>query len=107
MIIWVLHEVGQNERADQQVTFKNGTTRYRFVTDGPRRPDGRRLQIRKTFDTKNLDRDEMARIRRLSATGTCAAPTKLFIDELLDLQLKSATRVAEEEMSSTRANVSR
>ncbi|WP_329097290.1 hypothetical protein [Streptomyces sp. NBC_01439] len=31
-----------------KTSLKGGTTRYRFVTDGPRRPDGRRRQMRRT-----------------------------------------------------------
>ncbi|MFE2245293.1 tyrosine-type recombinase/integrase [Streptomyces lavendulae] len=90
-----------------KITLKDGTTRYRFVTDGPRRPDGRRRQIRKTFDTKKEARDELARIRHQSATGTYIVPTKLTVDELLDLWLKSATRGVEEATASNYDNAIR
>ncbi|WP_405789483.1 Arm DNA-binding domain-containing protein [Streptomyces sp. NBC_01367] len=62
-----------------KITLKNGTTRYRFVTDGPRQPNGKRRQIRKTYDTKKEARDELARIRHQSATGTFVVPNKLTL----------------------------
>lgn len=83
-----------------KLTLKDGTIRYRFVTDGPRRPDGKRRQIRKTFDTKKEARAELARIRHQSTTGTYIVPSKLTIDELLDLWLKSAIRGVEEATAS-------
>lgn len=90
-----------------KINLKNGTTRYRFVTDGPRQANGKRRQIRKTYDTKKEARDELARIRHQSATGTFVAPTKITVDELLDLWLKSATRGVEEATASNYDNAIR
>ncbi|MFD9604209.1 tyrosine-type recombinase/integrase [Streptomyces sp. NPDC059970] len=85
----------------RKVILRDGTVRYRFVTDGPRRVDGKRRQITKTFDTKKEARDELARIRHQSKTGEYVAPTRLTVNELLDVWLKASTRDVEE---STEAN---
>lgn len=90
-----------------KITLKNGTTRYRFVTDGPRQVGGKRRQIRKTYDTKKQARDELARIRHQSATGTFVVPSKLTVDELLDLWLTSAIRGVEEATASNYDNAIR
>ena len=74
-----------------KITLKDGTVRYRFVTDGPRRPNGTRRQIRKTFDTKKAARAELARIRHQSKTGEYVPADKLTVSDWLDRWLKSAT----------------
>ncbi|MFF9909650.1 hypothetical protein [Streptomyces sp. NPDC013457] len=90
-----------------KITLKDGTTRYRFVTDGPRQVNGKRRQIRKTYDTKKQARDELARIRHQSTTGTFVIPSKITVDELLDLWLKTATRGVEEATASNYDNAIR
>ncbi|MEU0214319.1 tyrosine-type recombinase/integrase [Streptomyces sp. NPDC006265] len=91
----------------KKITLVDGTVRYRFVTDGPRRPDGNRRQITKTFDTKREARDELARIRHQSKTGEYVAPTKLTVNELLDIWLRTATRDVEESTASNYDNALR
>ncbi|MFE9219757.1 tyrosine-type recombinase/integrase [Streptomyces lavendulae] len=90
-----------------KITLKDGTIRYRFVTDGPRQANGRRRQIRKTYDTKKQARDELARIRHQSTTGTFVVPSKVTVDELLDLWMKSAIRGVEEATASNYDNAIR
>ncbi|MEU1286677.1 tyrosine-type recombinase/integrase [Kitasatospora sp. NPDC005856] len=80
----------------RKITLKNGTVRYRFVIDAPPGPDGKRQQIRRTFDTKKQARDDYARIRHERATGSYVAPSKMTVNELLELWLKSAIRDVEE-----------
>ncbi|MFF7408627.1 site-specific integrase [Streptomyces lydicus] len=65
----------------RKVILKDGTVRYRFVTDGPRRPNGSRRQITKTFDS----------IRHQSKTGEYVSPDKITVSEWLDKWLKTAT----------------
>ncbi|WP_405626161.1 site-specific integrase [Streptomyces sp. NBC_00016] len=91
----------------KKITLADGTVRYRFVTDGPRQGNGRRRQIRKTFDTKKEARAELARIRHQSTTGTFVVPTKVTVDELLDLWLKSAIRGVEDATASNYDNAIR
>jgi hypothetical protein len=91
----------------QKITLRDGTVRYRFVTDGPRRPDGSRRQIRKTFDTKKQARDERARIQHQTSVGTFVAPDKMTVNELLDVWLKTATRGVEEGTASNYDNAIR
>ncbi|MFJ8565858.1 tyrosine-type recombinase/integrase [Streptomyces sp. NPDC093514] len=83
-----------------KLTLKSGAVRYRFVTDGPRKPSGKRCQIRKTFHTKKEAVDELARIRHQSATGSFITPSKVTVDELLDLWLRSAVRGVEQATAS-------
>jgi len=75
----------------KKITLADGAVRYRFVTDGPRRPDGKRRQVTRTFDTKRQARDELARIRHQSKTGEYVSPEKITVSEWLDRWLKSAT----------------
>ncbi|MFF7701407.1 site-specific integrase [Streptomyces lydicus] len=75
----------------RKVILKDGTVRYRFVTDGPRRPNGSRRQITKTFDTKKQARSELSRIRHQSKTGEYVSPDKITVSEWLDKWLKTAT----------------
>ncbi|WP_406462600.1 site-specific integrase [Streptomyces sp. NBC_01622] len=91
----------------KKITLADGTVRYRFVTDGPRQASGKRRQIRKTFDTKKEARAELARIRHQSTTGTFVVPTKVTVDELLDLWLKSAIRGVEDATASNYDNAIR
>lgn len=91
----------------KKVVLRDGTVRYRFVTDGPRKADGKRRQVTKTYDTKTEARSELARIRHQSKTGEYVAPTKLTVNELLDIWLKAATRDVEEATSSNYDNAVR
>ncbi|WP_055525844.1 tyrosine-type recombinase/integrase [Streptomyces graminilatus] len=75
----------------KKVVLRDGTVRYRFVTDGPRKADGKRRQITKTFDTKKEARDEWARIRHQSKTGEYVASDKMTVSEWVDIWLKGAT----------------
>ncbi|MEU9570904.1 tyrosine-type recombinase/integrase [Streptomyces massasporeus] len=75
----------------KKVVLRDGTVRYRFVTDGPRRADGKRRQITKTFDTKREARDELARIRHQSRTGEYVTSDKISVAEWIDTWLKGAT----------------
>ncbi|MFH0521820.1 tyrosine-type recombinase/integrase [Streptomyces sp. M41] len=91
----------------KKLVLRDGTVRYRFVTDGPRKADGKRRQITKTFDTRREARDELARIRHQSKTGEYVAPTKLTVNELLDIWLRAATRDVEEATASNYDNAVR
>ncbi|KJS53429.1 integrase [Streptomyces rubellomurinus subsp. indigoferus] len=84
-----------------KLTLKNGTVRYRFVIDAPPDGNGKRRQIRRTFDTKKEARDEYARIRHQRSTGTYVVPSKMTVDELLDIWFQTAIRDVEE---ATKAN---
>jgi integrase len=75
----------------KKVVLQDGTVRYRFMTDGPRRSDGKRRQVTRTFDTKREARDEWARIRHQSRTGEYVAPDKISVAEWIDTWLKGAT----------------
>ncbi|GHE05962.1 tyrosine-type recombinase/integrase [Streptomyces alanosinicus] len=90
-----------------KLTLKSGSIRYRFVVDGPRKPDGSRFQIRRTFRTKKEALDELARIRHQTATGSYVLPSKLTVDELLDIWLKSANRGVEQATASNYDSVIR
>ncbi|MFF7477081.1 tyrosine-type recombinase/integrase [Streptomyces sp. NPDC008092] len=91
----------------KKVILRNGTLRYRFVTDGPRRANGKRRQITKTFDTKTEARGELSRIRHQSKTGEYVAPTRLTVNELLDIWLRASTRDVEEATSTNYDNAVR
>ncbi|MFF4367547.1 tyrosine-type recombinase/integrase [Streptomyces sp. NPDC001594] len=90
-----------------KIVLKSGAVRYRFVTDGPRKPGGGRCQIRKTFHTKKEALDELARIRHQTATGSFVIPSKMTVDELLDLWLTSAVRGVERATASNYDSVIR
>jgi hypothetical protein len=75
----------------KRIVLRDGTVGYRFVTDGPRRLDGKRRQLTKTFDTKTQARAELARIRHESRIGTYVTPEKITVAAWLDTWLKSAT----------------
>lgn len=90
-----------------KVVLKNGTVRYRFVIDAPPDERGKRRQIRRTFDTKKEARDELARIRYQRSTGSYVVPSKMTVDELLDIWLRSATRDVEEGTASNYDNAIR
>jgi integrase len=78
------------------ITLKDGTTRYRFVVDVGRKPNGQRNQKTYTFDTKKEAKAEYARITHQRNTGTLIVPSKMTLNELLDIWVKTATRDVEE-----------
>ncbi|MEU6064069.1 tyrosine-type recombinase/integrase [Streptomyces sp. NPDC047082] len=90
-----------------KVTLKSGRVRYRFVVDGPRKADGSRRQIRRTFDTKKEALNELARIRHQTTTGSLVLPSKLTVDELLDVWLGSVMRGVEQATASNYDNALR
>ncbi|MFJ8691108.1 tyrosine-type recombinase/integrase [Micromonospora wenchangensis] len=79
----------------KKVTLRSGKTRYRFVLDVGRKPDGRRDQRTYTFDTRKEARAEYARIKHETDRGTYVKPGKITVDEFLDEWLTSATRDVE------------
>lgn len=91
----------------KKVTLKDGTTRYRFVVDIGRDANGKRKQLTVTKNTKKEAVAEHARIQHQKATGTYVAPTKLTVNELLDMWLKTATRDVEEGTKSNYDNAIR
>ncbi|GAA0400657.1 hypothetical protein GCM10009541_49760 [Micromonospora gifhornensis] len=84
----------------KKITLRNGKTRYRFVLDVGRKPDGRRDQWTYTFDTKKEVRAEYARIKHETDRGTYVRSGKVTVDEFLDEWLASATRDVEEATAS-------
>ncbi|SCL73549.1 site-specific integrase [Micromonospora peucetia] len=79
----------------KKVTLRSGKTRYRFVIDVGRKPDGRRDQRTYTFDTRKEAKAEYARIKHETDRGTYVKPGKVTVDEFLDEWLTSATRDVE------------
>jgi integrase len=67
----------------KKITLKSGEVRYRFVTDAPRGPDGKRRQVTHTFDTLREARDALAKIRTESSTGRYVHPDKTTLDGYL------------------------
>jgi integrase len=89
------------------ITLKDGTTRYRFVVDVGRDENGRRKQLTCTFDTKKEAKAEYARITHQRNTGTLVVPSKMTVNELLDIWVKAATRDVEEGTASNYENAIR
>lgn len=79
----------------KKITLKSGEMRYRFVTDAPRGPDGKRRQITHTFDTLREARDALAKIRTESSTGRYVHPDKMTLDEYLSEWLAAIGRGVE------------
>jgi Arm DNA-binding domain len=69
--------------------------RYRFVTDAPRGPDGKRRQVTHTFDTLREARDALAKIRTESSTGRYVHADKMTLDEYLSEWLAAIGRGVE------------
>jgi integrase len=80
----------------RKITHKDGRTRYRLVVDIGRDADGKRRQLTRTFDTKKEALAELSRIRHEVHAGTHVAPSKVTVNELLDIWLKTATRDVED-----------
>ncbi|MFI6331897.1 tyrosine recombinase XerC [Micromonospora chersina] len=71
----------------KKVELKDGRTRYRFVIDVGRKPDGKRDQKTYTYDTLKEARAERARIISDRAKGTFVRPDKKTVAELIDAWL--------------------
>lgn len=69
-----------------------GKTRYRFVVDiGVDPGTGKRRQLTVTKDTATEARNELARIQHQQATGMFVAPSKMTMEELVDVWLAQVT----------------
>jgi integrase len=78
----------------KKVVLADGkTTRYRFVVDVGRKPDGRRDQRTFTYDTLKEAKAEWARIVHETAKGSYVKPDKMTVEEWLAewLELKAKT----------------
>jgi integrase len=64
----------------KKVTLQDGSTRYRFVIDIGRKPDGSRQQKTYTYETLTKAKAERANIIAEKAKGTFVAPTNLTLD---------------------------
>jgi hypothetical protein len=60
----------------KKITLHSGKTRYRFVIDVGRKPDGRRDQRTYALDTRKEARAEYARIKHETGRGTYVRPGK-------------------------------
>lgn len=80
----------------RKITHKDGSVRYRLVVDIGVSPEGKRKQLTRTFKTKKEALAELSRIRHELGSGSFVAPSKMTLNELLDIWLKSATRDVEE-----------
>ncbi|MGN9808129.1 site-specific integrase [Micromonospora sp. BQ11] len=84
----------------KKITLRNGRTRYRFVIDVGRKPDGRRDQRTYTYDTLKEARDERAKILAELAKGTYVAATTKTLAEHLNEWLAGRRKL----QKSTRSN---
>jgi integrase len=78
----------------KRVELADGRTRYRFVIDVGRKPDGKRDQRTFTYDTAKLARAERARIIAETAAGTYVRPNRSltvadYLSEWLDAKATS------------------
>ncbi|WP_405589668.1 tyrosine recombinase XerC [Streptomyces sp. NBC_01190] len=80
----------------RKITHKDGSTRYRLVVDIGVDAKGKRKQLTRTLKTKKEAVDELSRIRHELSIGSFVVPTKMTLNDLLDIWLKSATRDVEE-----------
>lgn len=72
-------------------------TRYRWVCDiGTDPKTGKRKQLTRTFDRRKDAEAELTKTLTKVGNGTFAAPSKLTVDEYLDIWIRSATRGKEE-----------
>lgn len=76
----------------RKIKMADGSVRYRLVVDIGHGPDGKRKQITRTFDKQKEARNELSRIRNLTADGTYVKPSKITVGEYLDEYLVGATR---------------
>jgi len=75
-----------------KVPLQEGRVRYRLVVDIGRDENGKRKQLRRTFDTRREARAELARIRHETDKGTYVRPSNLTLGAYLDDYFKGATR---------------
>ena len=68
----------------KKITTGSGETRYRFIIDMGKRPDGKRDQRCFTFRTLKEARAERSRIISDPSRGTLVKPTKLTVGEAID-----------------------
>jgi integrase len=71
----------------RKVTTKSGETRYRFIIDLGKRPDGRREQKCFTYKTLTQARDERARIIADRSRGTLVKPSKTTVQQAIETWL--------------------
>ncbi|MCG3039174.1 site-specific integrase [Streptomyces sp. S1A] len=91
----------------KKITLRDGTVRYRFVVDAGQTPEGKRKQLTVTKGTKAEAVAERARILHQRSAGTLIVPSKMTVNELLDMWLKTATRDVEEATASNYENAIR
>ncbi|MGW3044401.1 tyrosine-type recombinase/integrase [Kitasatospora sp. NPDC001159] len=80
----------------RKIVHKDGSVRYRLVVDIGVTAEGKRKQLTRTFKTKKEAMAELSRIRHELGIGSFVAPSKMTLNDLLDIWLKSATRDVEE-----------
>jgi integrase len=68
----------------RKITTKAGETRYRFIIDVGKRPDGKRDQRCYTFHTMKEARSARAKIIADRSRGTLVKPTKITLAEAID-----------------------
>ena len=66
----------------RKITTKTGETRYRFIIDVGKRPDGKRDQRCFTFQTMKEARAERSKIMADRSRGTLVKPAKVTFDQL-------------------------
>lgn len=76
----------------KKIELADGRTRYRFVVDVGKKPDGKRDQRTFTYDTLKEARTERARIISESARGTYVKPTKATLETLIAAWLVTKER---------------
>jgi integrase len=79
----------------RKITTKNGETRYRFIIDVGKRPDGKRDQRCYTFRTMKEARAERSKIIADRSRGTLVKRTSVTFDELCKRWLASKHDVRE------------
>jgi integrase len=84
----------------KKVTLKNGATRYRFVIDVGKKPNGKRDQKTYTYDTLKKAREERAKIVADLAKGMYVADSKKTLGVHLEEWLAGRRKIRE----STRGN---
>ncbi|MGI5236491.1 tyrosine-type recombinase/integrase [Dactylosporangium sp. CA-139066] len=77
----------------KKVTLADGATRYRFVIDVGKKPDGSRDQRTFTFDTLKEAKAERAKIIAAKSAGTYVAPSKITVAEFCEQWLASKRNI--------------
>ena len=73
----------------RKIRLKDGTERYRVVVDVGKRPDGRRAQRTRTFDTRRQARAWLAEVRTEVNRSVYVRPRRETVGEHLDSFLES------------------